>query len=271
MSTSVFSRNGELLPAAEAVIPLSNIEYAYGFGVYETVRSTDGKARFLEDHLDRLFQSADIIELRHPYGRDQIRTWISGLLDAIGDGSYNLKILLIGARKPEDCLLFILPLSPLFPDRKLYRDGATAMTFPHERMFPQAKILNMFPSYYAYSRARGQGHYDALFVNRDGNVTEGTRTNVLGIRGKTLVSPPEKQILEGVMRKHVLECAKANGYDVSEEDIPLSSLKNLDGLFLTSTSSKILPLRNVDEVELAIPEALKELMKAFDLYVDGQT
>ncbi len=270
MAFSSFSKNGVLLPITEATIPLSNIEYAYGFGVYETIRVTDAHAWFLDDHLDRLMHSATTIELRHPFERSAIKKWISDLTEANKEGSFNLKILLIGARKPEDCLLFILPLSPLFPDRKLYRDGATASTFRHERMFPQAKILNMFPSYYAYSRARAQGHYDALFVNRNGEVTEGTRTNVLAIRGKTLISPPTAEILEGVMRKHVLACAKENGYGLVEEAVPLSSIGSLDGLFLTSTSSKIMPLKSVDDVNLAIPEALKELIKAFDNYLETQ-
>ncbi len=263
-----FSKNGVLLPMNEAVVPFSNIEYAYGFGVYENVRVTDGHAWFLDDHVSRLMHSARVIDLRHPFAADDVKQWILKLIGTVGDAACNLKILLIGARKTEDCQLIILPLTPLFPDRKLYRDGATAITFPYERMFPQAKTLNMFPSYMAYSQARAKGCYDALLINRDGCVTEGTRTNFFAMNGKTVYSPPTKEILEGVTRMHVLKAALAAGYELTEKDLPLTSLKDYEGVFLTSTSSKIMPLRKIDEQEWSIPETLKELMKVFEQYLN---
>lgn len=268
MAFDFFSKNGELLPMTEANVPFSNIEYAYGFGVYETIRVVHGKAVFLDDHLKRLMASARVIDLQHTLTETTIAEWISALLVKISADTCNLKILLIGAREATDAMFVILPLAPLFPDKKLFRDGVCVITESYERYLPHAKTLNMLPSFLLYGKAKKAGCYDCLLIDRKGNVTEGTRTNVLAMRGRTLISPPTEDILEGVMRANVLRIAKANGFDVVEEHVPLAKIQSYDGLFLTSTSSKILPINKIDDVDVAIPDALKTLMKIFDEYLE---
>ncbi len=268
MAFDFFSKNGEILAMAEASIPLSNIEYAYGFGVYETIRVVHGKSIFLQEHLRRLLKSAETIELAHALTEENIGEWIGALLRKINADTCNLKLLLIGGRTSEQATLWILPLAPLFPDKKLFRDGISVVTMQHERFLPHAKTLNMLPSYLFYRKAKEAGCYDALLVDRNGNLTEGTRTNLLAMKNRTILSPPTKDILEGVMRANVLSIAKKNGYEFREEHIPLNDIQSYDGLFLTSTSSKILPISRIDGTTIGIPEALKELMNVFDAYLE---
>lgn len=266
MAYDVFSRNGQILPTAEAVIPISNIEYAYGFGVYESIRVVRGKALFLEDHLKRLMESAKVIGLQHPFDITMIGTWTNELVRRVEGDALNLKMLLIGAKKTADVQLYIIPLAPLFPDKRMYQRGATTISVRHERYLPQAKTLNMLPSYMAYSKAKAAGCYDAVYVNHEGCITEGTRTNFFVIRGRTIVSPPKEHILEGVTLLHVLDVATKNGFQIAYENIPLADIATYDGAFLTSTSSKIMPLSKIDDIELTIPAALKELMGLFDAF-----
>ncbi len=268
MAFGVFSRNGEILDAAEATVPLSKIEYTYGFGVYESIRVVRGRALFLADHLRRLLHSATIIGLEHGFTEADMTAWTEALVSALETDAFNLKMQLVGGRTAQDATLYIIPLAPLFPDKRLYTKGATALTVPLERFLPHAKSLNMLPSYLAYRKAKTAGCYDALCVNREGCITEGTRTNFFAMRGTTLISPPVEEILEGVTLMHVLEVAGKHGYTVAYEPIPLLSLAEYDGAFLTSTSSKIMPLSLVDQQVLQIPEALKTLMKHFDLFLD---
>ena len=79
---------------------------------------------------------------------------------------------------------------------------------------------------------------------------EGSRTNILALRGNDLVSPIESKILPGVMRSKVIKVAKSNGYEYSESNIPLKSIGEYDALFLTSATSKIIPLKSLDDVQL---------------------
>jgi branched-subunit amino acid aminotransferase/4-amino-4-deoxychorismate lyase len=180
----------------------------------------------------------------------------------------NVKILLIGGPSSREASLEIICLSPLFPDRSLYKSGAKVITYKYEREYPAAKTLNMLSSYLAFRQAKLAGAYDALLVNRKGCVTEGTRANFFGLKGCTIMSPPPNEILTGVTRVNMLRVARQEGFEIIEQDIPLSSLDQFDSLFLTSTSSKILPLCQVDETVLgAISPALQELIRSFDQFL----
>lgn len=264
-----FSHNGKVLPIKQAVVPLDNIEYTYGYGVYETLRVVHGQVQFLEEHCARLMESARIIELAHEFSTDFVAESIEKLVQKAEVDTANLKILLIGGRSKDAANLYITCHNPLFPDRKLYKDGAKCITYNHERPWPHAKSLNMLPSYLAYRKAQAAGAYDALLVNRQGRITEGTRTNFFCIKNKVIFSPPESVILLGTMRTAVLTCAKQNGYEIHEQDIPLADLHQYDGAFLTSTSTKIMPLRSIDgHTWESIPTTLLELMRQFDNFLN---
>jgi len=279
MSYQIFSSQGMLQPIAEATVPLSKIEYAYGFGVYENIRVVRGRPLFMKDHIERLFLSAKVIGLLHTLQHEQIDAWIHALIKEIGDDAFNLKMLLIGGRAPEDASLSIIPLKPLFPDKKLYTKGASVTLAHYERLFPNAKTLNMLGSFIAYRDAKNTGAYDALLLNRKNEITEGTRTNFFLIKGNTIISAPKEGILEGVTMKYVLEVAKKEGMNIVYAPITIASterrstnlreadLREADGAFLTSTSSKIMPLTKIGEYVLQIPESLTELMKAFDAFL----
>ena len=71
MAFEYFVKNGKLLPISQATASLFNIEYAYGFGVYENVRVRNGISLFLDDHIERLFTSAEAISLVHPFKKDR--------------------------------------------------------------------------------------------------------------------------------------------------------------------------------------------------------
>jgi len=265
MKFQYFSRNGEIRPVEEANVSIANIEYQYGFGVYETIRVVHGIPFFLSDHLERLMESARIIGIKHSFDARFIGKSIEELLAKNEVDTCNLKILLIGGKELS---LNILCLNPLFPDKKLYRDGADFITYEYERPFPHAKSLNMLQSYLAYKKARESGCYDALLVDSEGCITEGTRTNFFCLRGTTILTPPEDEILLGVTRKAVLQVARVNGFEVEEGEIRFGEIEDADGAFVTSTSSKIIPVRSIDSQNLKEPpKALRELMEAFDTFL----
>lgn len=270
MPFDYFSQNGEIKPAAEALIPLSNVEYSYGFGVYENIRVTKGIIHFLTDHCTRLMESARIIALDHSFKPEIIYKSVEELVAKNQVEACNIKILLIGGLDKGAASLYVICLNPLFPDRKLYKTGAHTITYKYERMFPHAKTLSMLPSYLAYRQAKHAGAYDALLINRHGHITEGTRTNFFAIKDQTIFSPPSDEILLGVTRDHVLQVAQDTGFEIVEQDIPLANISQYDGAFITSTSSKIMPLHSIDNLSLpGIPLVLKDLILAFEKFLAG--
>ncbi len=268
MDWRYFSKNGEILPSVEASIPLSSIEYTYGFGVYESIRVTKGTVYFIDDHVERLMESAQAIDLEHPFDAAFVKKSILELVTKNEAETCNIKILLIGGATSEKANLFILCLNPFFPDRKFYKEGADVITAHFERVFPHAKTLNMLQSYLAYRKAKRAGAYDALLINRNGLIIEGTRTNFFCISGKTLYTPNEDDILLGVTRKAILKVAKDKGYTLEQKDISLIEISQYEGAFVTSTSSKIVPIKSIDGDTLPpVPQSLKELMNAFDEFL----
>lgn len=269
MKNRYVSLNGTIIPADVALLPIDNIEFAYGFGVYETMKLRKGKLYFPDRHIDRLFASAQMIGLEQTYTKAQISRFISDLIEYENATDANCKILLIGGPKPEDAILSISLLSPLYPDRKLYKHGAATITRHYERWMPNAKTLNMLPSYMLYKEAIANECYDTLLVDNDGCIREGTRTNFFCIHDTTIISPPEETILHGVTRDTMLEAARNAGYSFREEAIALDAVRDYDGAFLTSTSTKILPVKQIDETVLEIPDTVKDLMRIYNQYLES--
>lgn len=268
MAFTHFSKNGVIRPLEEAFVPLSNIEYTYGFGVYETIRVVGGVPYFLADHAERLMISAALIDLAHTLSSGSIAQYVHELIDETESPAYNLKLLLVGGATKEDAMLSIVPLNPLFLEKKLYRDGVSVITYPYERAIPHAKSLNMLQSYLAYREARGRGAYDALFVDRDGFVTEGSRTNMLRLKGDTIFTSDPKYMLLGVTQKYVLKVAEELGLRVQELPAKPEDLQSYDCVFLTGSSINMLRIASVDGTPLGAASAqFDALSRAFDAYV----
>ena len=264
-----FSLNGILKPIAEATVPLDDLAFAYGFGVYETLKVRHGLLYFPQMHEERLWHSAKTIGLEHPFKAGDFRRFLDALVEANGTGDANLKALLIGGPTAADSRFTILQLAPLFPDRKGYTHGGTAITWEGERIFPQAKSLNMLVSYLAYREARNRGAYDALLINRHGQVTEGTRTNFFVTDGTALACAPAYQVLEGVTQLTVRQVIRDLGIPLEERPVPLSDLGLWQGAFLTSTSTKILPLRQINNTAVPLSPLVDHLRRAYDDWLDA--
>lgn len=268
MTGPYFSLNGVLTPVDQATVPLDDLAFAYGFGVYETLKVRHGVLYFAEMHEERLWHSARTIGLEHPFRQGDFQRFLRELVAANGTGDANLKALLIGGPMAADARLSILQLAPLFPDRKNYKHGGTAVTWQGERVYPQAKTLNMLVSYLAYRHARSRDAYDAVLVNRYGQVTEGTRTNFFVTDGTALACAPAAQVLEGVTQLTVRQVIRDLGIPLEERPLPLAELGLWKGAFLTSTSTKIMPLRQIDDVEVPLSPLIEKLRVAYDAWLD---
>jgi branched-subunit amino acid aminotransferase/4-amino-4-deoxychorismate lyase len=243
MTGTLFSRNGELLPLGQGSVALDDVNFAYGYGVYETLKVRGGVLFFPERHVERLLHSAAIIGLEHGFAAGQVLAWLADLVRANRTRDANLKVMMIGRSGPG-ADLYLMELNPLFPKRHDYRHGARAVLFAGERQYPQAKSLNMLVSTMAYRLAQGHGAYDAILVNRHGHLTEGTRTNLFYTDGEQFFTPPSSEVLAGVTRQTVMDCIRGQGWAASERPLTMAELaeKPPAGLFLTSTSTKIMPI-----------------------------
>lgn len=266
--------NGELIKVEDAKISIGNIELSYGFGVYENLKVRNGKTFFINEHLERLMHSARVIGLQHQFSVEEITRWINELNSKNGIyGEHgrtidvaNIKLLLIGGKNPE---LYIVNLAPKFLDKKYYKQGVKVISYKYERFLPQAKTLNMLPSYLIYKKAGEAEAHDAILIDNDDNITEGTRSNFFIIKGYTIYSAPVDKVLDGVTRRTVIDCALKNNYKIIEKDIKLDEVFDYDGAFLTHTSGKIVPIKQIDDKSFPeICDSLKNLISLYNNYLD---
>ena len=271
MKQSIYSYNGLILPIDHAVIPINKIERMYGFGVYESLKVRNNTLYFVQQHVDRLMHSARCINLTHDFTPKIITSWIKEFSEKVEEPSINIKMLLLGGETSKKAELFLFPLAPFFPKKEWYRDGVATFSFEYERWMPQSKSLNMLASYYYYHKSKKQGGYDALYVDTLGNIREGSRTNFYAMKGKTIVSPPKKDVLEGVTMMTIEKVIESSDFTIEYRPISKTSLPDFDSVFLSSTSSKILPVASIDSMKFHISSDLKQLIQIYNAALNASS
>lgn len=257
--------NGMLIDESEANVSVFDKGYFFDFSVYTSVKVVRGKVFFLDYHIKRLFESATLIGLGHPFTKDQVAKWTKELVRANGIVDGLLRMLLIGdVDGNAKAKLFIFQVSGLtFYPKALYRDGAKVITYSGERRVPGAKSKDLLMSFLAYREAKKADALDALLIDSNGNIREGTRTNLFAIKGETVIMPPSDLVLEGVTKKLLLESIKGH-FEVKEANISAAELDQYDGFFITSTSMNVMPICQIDKIKLARPsDKTIEIMKLF--------
>ncbi len=266
MIGTYFSLNGKLLPIEKATISIDSVEFVYGYGAYETLKVRHGIPYFSELHVERLLHSAQVIGIKAGFSGREILKILDEFAGSVHEESFNIKMLLMGKENGSD--LHIFALNPHYVTEKEYRKGVKVVTYEGERQFVEAKTLDMLMSYLAYKKAKENGAYDTLLVDKEGFVREGTRTNLFFTDGKKLFTPPLSDALNGVTRITLLDALQKKGIVVEERRLGSGEFGKYKGYFLTSTSSKVLPISAIDGKKLEIPAIVREVRKIYDEYLE---
>lgn len=244
-------KNGELIEESKAKIPITNKAYFFDFAVYSSLKVIQGKIFFLEYHVDRLFESAKLINLGHSFRKEQVVDWLNLLVEKNKLKNAFLRIVLVGdatENKKPDLYIFSLTGVTFYSD-KFYKRGVKVISYRGERRIPKAKTKDLLLSFLAFREAKNKNAIEALMIDNDGNIREGTRSNFFAIKGNTLITPPKEKVLEGITRKMILQVAKKD-FEIKEEDIPFSKIKEYDEFFITSTLFNALPINQIDDTKI---------------------
>jgi branched-subunit amino acid aminotransferase/4-amino-4-deoxychorismate lyase len=277
--------NGRLAPPDAAVFNLDDTDAAYGYGCYETLKVRESRLYFADFHEERLLGSAEILGIAHDLQPGAVAAALDLLVRENGLPECNVKVMLIGHQgRPADWYAFLLP--PVIPPAAVYRQGADCLLFAGERHFPQAKSLSMLLSTVAYRLATSLACYDALLVNRRGQLTEGTRTNLFYLRpgeGDVVFTPPAADVLEGITRRTLIAALAEAGVRTEERPLPLDeALGGAFSLMVTSTSSRVIPVRSLrgpaesaapasvaGPIALVLAPELERVAAVYDAYLQG--
>ncbi len=243
--------DGEWVHPDQARISLNDIAVLRGYSAFEALRTYDRRPFHLGEHLERLYHSAEIIDLAIPYTRTEI---ISVVEEVVARNAYrhaSVRMLLTGGESEDGVtasgqprlIVMISALAERDPER--FTRGYRLITSRLQRETPEAKTSNYTSAIRALKEAARIGADDALFVNERGQMQEATRSNFFIFHGDTLVTP-RAGILIGITRTVVLDLARGR-FAIEERPILLEELALADEAFVTSSSKEITPVLQIDE------------------------
>lgn len=258
----IVTQNG-VLQLAEENVENFNIDRQ----VYEVIRMVDGIALFLEDHYERLISSVRISGLHLDMDLSAFRQNIAQLTILNQQQNGNVKFILSEEGKVNYwSFSYISHSYPSFID---YQTGvATGLLFA-ERENPNAKVIQNKVREKANQLIGEKKLYEVLLVDRNGMITEGSRSNVFFVKDKSFYTAPTSNVLEGITRKKVLECLEELNFTIIEKAVPIAEIGAFDAVFLTGTSPKVLPVNCIDTNQFPAKNAFVEQLKIrYDLMID---
>lgn len=242
-----------------------------GIGIFESLRTYRGKIFQIEDHLDRLLESAKTSGFPARLDRKELRRELELALGAFQKEKPEMarEDLFLRLTLWQDRLFILIGKKPHAP--ALYRLGVALKTSPVKRSlsnaaFPEAKTSAYQNAVLATLEPSGEETYEWLFLDRNGFVTEVRIGNLFILKDKALLTPPTTGILNGVTRRVVIKCGLALRWKVQEIPFTRHEIYNADEAFLTNTSWEILPVRELDSrrIGTSVPGPLTlKLMKKF--------
>jgi branched-chain amino acid aminotransferase len=235
----------------EAAISINDVAVLRGYSVFESFRTYHRQPFRLEEHLDRLYRSAALMELTIPWSREQVAEVIAQAIERNAYTHAVIRILVTGGISEDTILpgaeptlaVLITPLGER--DMQRFARGYKVITVRDQRELPEAKTTGYVAAIRALKEATRQNASDALYVDAQGHVLEATRSNFFIFRGETLVTPREGMLI-GVTRNVVLGLAR-DRFPIEERPILLTELAEASEAFITSSSREITPVVQIDD------------------------
>ncbi len=250
--------NGEFVPLARATLSVDDRGTQYGDGVYEVIRTYGGRLFAADRHFARLRRSAAAILL--PEDDERLVAIESIVSDAVERGGFSESLIYVqftrgtaprGHLWPKglrpNCVVTVRPFAIDLERER--REGVKVVLAPDLRWGRcDIKSLNLLPNVLARNEAREKGAFEAVFVDRDGRVTEATTSNVFVVENGALLTPPLRpNLLPGVTRSIVLELARSEGVPLREAETTREALLAADEVLLSSTTVEVLPVVKIGD------------------------
>lgn len=244
--------NDQLLPVAEISLPVNDLLIFRGLGVFDYMRTYNRKVFLLEEHITRLFASADRMGLHHHWLFSDITKKIQLLADQSPLQESAFRVILTGglgtsSLDPGPANLIILTEHVHPYPATAYKYGINAKLFHYDRYRPDAKSITYSQAVLELAEAKKDGFSEVLYHNGK-EISEGTTCNFFGIKNGILLTA-EDGILKGTRRNFILSFAEKFA-KVEFRPVRLDELHSLDEAFVTSTTRELLPVTAIDHITI---------------------
>jgi len=270
---AVYYIDGLFVDQHEAVLPVSDLAILRGYGVFDFLRTYGGRPFHLDAHIQRLQNSAKLIDLACPWEHAEIRDIVTETMQRNDFPESSIRLLITGGDSDDSItpgsnprLLVMVSQVKTFPER-WYEDGVEIITTDITRYIPGAKSIDYIRAILALNNARSVGAVESLYVDAQGHVLEGTTSNLFMVADSQLITPPA-DILPGVTRDVVLDIV-APDFKLELRAVAKEELLGADEVFLTSSNKEVLPVRVIDGQVIGSGKPgvfTKQIMKLFSEY-----
>jgi len=251
--------DGEFVPVSQAKISVFDHGFLYGDGVFEGIRAYNGKVFKLKEHIDRLYDCAKVIDLQIPVSKEEFAEIILETLRRNKlKNAYIRPIVTRGVGDlgldPRKCkkptiIVIAIEWGKLYGD--LYEKGLKAVTVTVRRnaidsLPPNIKSLNYLNNILAKIEANAKGGDEAIFLDHNGYISEGSGDNIFIVKNGEVITPPTINNLRGITRAVAIELIHKLGIPFKEANIGLFDLYSADEIFVTGTAAEIAPVTYID-------------------------
>jgi branched-subunit amino acid aminotransferase/4-amino-4-deoxychorismate lyase len=262
----------QISPFSQTGMSLNDLLIQRGYGIFDYLRVVDNKPLFVQDHLDRLYQSAALMHMVVPQSKDEILQIVLELVEKNDMPYSGLKLIVSGGDSSDGYTLeqprLTIIQQPLpVPSNHFSVSPFTLMSHPFQRQLPQVKTTDYLMAIYLQPQLKAFGGQDILYTH-EGMIRECPRSNFFLISEQGHIVTAKDQVLKGITRKNILEEATANGITVEERPIALEEIKTAKGAFIASSTKRIIPVSKIDMTN--IPTDSPILQKIFDLLVQKE-
>lgn len=230
-----FILNGELQPAE---IFDKSLVYG-GDSVYEVLRLVNGSPIFFQDHMDRLNTSVKLGKRELLADPALLRKAIIQLTKLEKKRDSNLKIVFNYNKSVTNYLVYFIETT--YPTQIQYQKGVKGIFFFAERRDPESKVIDHKLRSSICNKLIAESAYEAVLVNEDNLITEGSRSNIFFLKNDSLMTAPDRMVLNGITRKHILEVCGENDIRVEFGCVSAAAINEYDAVFMTGTSPMVLP------------------------------
>lgn len=247
--------NNRFLPLDDASLPVNDLGYQRGYGIFDFLRVAGETPLYMEDHLSRFFYSANEMHLPVKQTKEELKNIILQLINANRLPYSGIRIMLSGGSSPDgyqikEPNLVIVQVPLAAPPDQLLLPGYKVVSYPHQRQMPHVKTTDYLMAIWLQPWVKKQGADDVLYHN-NGNITEFPRSNFFLVTDDQIIVTPGKNMLKGVTRKQILQVAANNGLTVQEKDISLNDVRQAKEAFISSSTKRVIPIRQLDDVLFA--------------------
>jgi D-alanine transaminase/branched-chain amino acid aminotransferase len=239
--------NGTFLPAPSASVIITDLAIQRGYGIFDFFKSISGQIMFLDDHLDRFFNSAAEMHLPVRLTRDEIKTLLSDLMDKNNLPDSGIRITLTGGYAADGYTLSepnMIITQNVFNNPGFNEKGIKLMTYPHLRQLAQVKTLDYLIAIWLQPLIKDKGADDVLY-HHNGMIKECPRANFFIVNADGDVLTSKDQVLKGVVRKQLLEMSSP-GLKIYEKEISLEDIQHCKEAFISSSTKNVLPVTEID-------------------------